>query len=261
MERGTTSELWAFRELAFFLAWRDIKVRYKQTVLGILWAIIQPFMTMVAFTLIFGQLANIPTDDLPRPVFYFSALVPWLFFSASVTGGGMSLVSNSALLTKIYFPRIILPAATVLSTFADFLIASAFLGVLMLWYDVRFSANLLLWPLAAMLLVLLALALAAFFAALNVRYRDVKYVLPFLIQLLLFATPIIYPSSAIPERFRWLIAINPLTAVIEAFRAAVTPERAIAWGTLGVSALVIGLLFIASIAYFKGAERALADTV
>jgi lipopolysaccharide transport system permease protein len=258
---GMIQELWAFRELIYFLAWRDVKVRYKQTVLGVLWAVIQPLFTMVVFTLLFGQLAKIPTDGIPGPIFYFSALVPWIYFSSTVTNAGMSLVGNSGLLTKIYFPRIILPAAAALSNLVDFLIGSVFLVGFVVFYKVPISWNLLLWPALVMLLLLLALGLGAFFAALNVKYRDIKYALPFFIQLLLFATPIIYPASMIPERFQWLLALNPLSALIEMFRYVVVPSKTVDWNALGISMAVTGVIFIAGVAYFKSTEKAMADLV
>ena len=254
-------ELWAFRELIYFLAWRDVKVRYKQTVLGVLWAVIQPFFTMVLFTLLFGQLAKIPTDGIPGPIFYFSALVPWIYFSSTVTNAGMSLVANSSLLTKIYFPRIILPAAAVLSNMVDFLISSVFLVGFIVYYKIPFGWNLLLWPVLVVLLMLLALSLGTFFAALNVKYRDIKYALPFFIQLLMFATPIIYPTSMIPERFQWLLALNPLSGLIEAFRYVAAPTQVLDWNLLTLSVAITGFLFITGVAYFKSAERAFADIV
>jgi len=245
----------------YFLAWRDVKVRYKQTLLGVVWAVIQPLATMVVFTLVFTHLAKIPTDEIPGPIFYFSALIPWIFFSSTVSSAGMSLVSNSALLTKIYFPRIILPTAATLSNLIDFLVSSLVLVGFIAYYDVPIGRNLLLWPLLVALLTLLALGLGTFFAALNVKYRDVKYVLPFLIQLLLFATPIIYPASMVPERFRWLMAINPLTALIEGFRNMVMPSRSVDWTLLGISTISIGVIFAAGVAYFRSTERAMADVV
>jgi len=261
VERGTIREFWAYRELVYFLAWRDVKVRYKQTVLGVLWAVIQPFFTMVLFTLLFGQLAKIPTDGIPGPIFYFSALVPWIYFSSTLTNAGMSLVANSGLLTKIYFPRIILPAAAALSNLVDFLISSVFVVGFIVYYRIPVGWNLLLWPVLVVLLILLALSLGMFFAALNVKYRDIKYALPFFIQLLLFATPIIYPASMIPERFQWLLALNPLSSLIEVFRYVVVPNRSVDWNSLGISVAITGALYVAGVAYFKSTEKAMADLV
>ena len=258
---GLIRELWEYRELCYFLAWRDIKVRYKQTVLGVLWAVIQPFFTMVIFTLLFGQLAKIPTDGIPGPIFYFSALVPWIYFSSTVTNAGMSLIANSGLLTKIYFPRVLLPAAAALSNLIDFLISSVLLVGFIAYYKIPLGWHLLLWPILVVLLMLLALSLGMFFAALNVKYRDIKYALPFFIQLLLFATPIIYPASMIPERFQWLLALNPLSALIEGFRYVVVPNRTVDWNVLGISMAISAGLFIAAVAYFRSTEKAMADLV
>lgn len=261
VNHGTIRELWAYRELVYFLAWRDVKVRYKQTVLGVLWAVLQPLFTMVVFTLLFGQLAKIPTDGLPGPVFYFSALVPWIYFSSTVSNAGMSLVANSTLLTKIYFPRIILPAAAALSNMMDFLISSVFLIGFVLYYGMPLGWSLLLWPVLVVLLTLLSFSLGTIFAALNVKYRDIKYALPFFIQLLMFATPIIYPASMIPERFRWILALNPLSGVIEAFRYSVAPLRAPDWNLVALSVGASVVLFVAGLAYFKSTEKAMADLV
>jgi len=254
-------ELWGYRELVYFLAWRDVKVRYKQTVLGVLWAVIQPFFTMVVFTILFGQLAKISTDGIPGPIFYFSALVPWIYFSSTLTNAGMSLVSNSNLLTKIYFPRIILPAAVALSNLVDFFIGSALFIGFMAYYEIPLGWNLLLWPALVLLLVLLSLGLGVFLSALNVKYRDFRYAVPFAIQLLMFATPIIYPASMVPEKFRWLVALNPLSGLIEAFRYALVPSRAIDWDLLWFSVGITAVLFVAGVAYFKRAEKVFADIV
>ena len=258
---GTLRELWDFRELFYFLAWRDIKVRYKQTALGVLWAVIQPLFTMLIFTVVFGQIANISSEGVPRPVFYFSALLPWLYFSSTLTAAGMSLVSNSALLTKIYFPRIVLPAAAALVPLADFLIGSVLLVGFIAYYKLPVGWNLVLWPVLIVPMAGLAFGLGAFLAALNVKYRDVKYAIPFLIQLLLFMTPIIYPSTAFPERFRWLLALNPLTGLIEAFRYALVPTYSVQWNHLAISLAVTAVLLAWSVLYFRRTEKAFADIV
>jgi lipopolysaccharide transport system permease protein len=260
-EIGTFRELWDYRELFYFMAWRDIKVRYKQTALGVLWAIIQPLITMMIFTVVFGTIANISSEGLPRPVFYFSALLPWIYFSSSLAAAGMSLVSNAGLLTKIYFPRIILPAAAALVPLVDFVIGSVFLIGFMVFYGIPVGWNLLLWPILVVPLALLALGLGAFLAALNVKYRDVKYAIPFGIQLLLFITPIIYPSSVFPERFRWLLALNPLTGLVEAFRYAVSPTYPVDWHALALSLAVTLIVLVLGIAYFKRTEKAFADII
>jgi lipopolysaccharide transport system permease protein len=254
-------ELWTYRELFYFFAWRDVKVRYKQTVLGIAWAVIQPFLTMVVFTLLFGRLANIPSDGIPRPVFYFSALLPWTYLSTTVSNAGMSLVSNAGLLTKIYFPRIILPASVALSGVMDFLIGSAFLAGFIAYYHIPLSWHLLLWPVLAVPLVLLALSVGMLLAALNVRYRDIKYVIPFGIQLWLFITPIIYPTSIVPEEYQWLMALNPLSGLIEAFRYSLVSSLSVHWNVVGISLATTTALFVAAVIFFRRTERTFADII
>jgi len=254
-------ELWRYRELFFFFVWRDIKVRYKQTLLGGMWAVIQPFFTMIVFTLFFRRLANMPSDGIPYPIFSYSALLPWTYFSASIISAGNSVVSNKDLITKVYFPRATMPAAAALSGLLDFAIASGVLVLMMLYYRVPPSLGLLLWPALVVPLVLLALAVGMIFAAVNVKYRDIKYALPFLVQLWLFLTPIIYPTSIVPERFRFLVALNPLTGLIEAFRASLLPSRQVDWELLAISTAMIVSLLIAAVWFFRRTERAFADIV
>lgn len=261
MQRGMIRELWSYRELVYFLAWRDLKVRYTQTVFGVLWAVIQPFFTMVVFTVLFGQLAKISTNGIPGPIFYFSALVPWIYFSTTMTRGGMSLVANNALLTKIYFPRIILPAAISLGNLVDFLIGSVFLLGFVVYYDVPIGRHLLLWPFLVLLLMLLTFGITAFIAALNVKYRDVQHALPFAVQLLMFFSPIIYPSNLIPERFQWLLALNPLTGIVEAFRYVIAPDRPFDVTLLKFSVAVTVVVFVAGVMYFRSADKEFADVI
>jgi lipopolysaccharide transport system permease protein len=258
---GTIGELWDYRELFYFLAWRDLKVRYKQTALGVLWALIQPLFTMAIFTVVFGQMANISTGGVPRPIFYFSALLPWIYFSSTLNSAGLSLVANSGLLTKIYFPRIILPAAAALVGLLDFLIGSVLLIGFIVYYDLPVGWHLLLWPVLVLPLVVLAFGLGTFLAALNVKYRDVKHAIPFGIQLLLFMTPIIYPSSVFPERFQWVLALNPLTGIIEAFRFALVPTYSVNWYALGLSLVVTAAVLVWAVLYFKRTEKAFADII
>lgn len=258
---GMVRELWAYRELFYFFAWRDIKVRYKQTILGVLWAVIQPLFTMVVFTILFGRLADIPTDGMPRPIFYLSALVPWTYFAATVSNASMSFVANSDLLTKIYFPRIILPASSALSGMVDFAIASLVLVCLLVYYDVSLGVGLLAWPAFFALLVILALSVGTILAACNVRYRDVKYALPFVVQLWLFVTPIIYPSSLVPEQYQWILALNPLTGIVEGFRYAVAPQLPMHWELLAISSSVTALLLASAIFVHRRNERTFADYV
>jgi lipopolysaccharide transport system permease protein len=216
---------------------------------------------MVIFTVVFGQIANISSEGVPRPVFYFSALLPWIYFSSTLSSAGMSLVSNSGLLAKIYFPRIILPAAAALVPLVDFLIGTAFLAGFIVYNDIPIGWHLLLWPLLVVPLALLAFGLGSFLAALNVKYRDVKYAIPFGIQVLLFMTPIIYPSSIFPEQFRWLLALNPLTGLIEAFRYAVVPTYTVHWDLLGISLLVTLVALALGMTYFRRTEKAFADII
>ena len=219
--RLNVRELWRYRELLYFLTWRDIQVRYKQTVLGAAWAILQPLATMLMFWLFFGNLAHMPSDDIPYPLFAFAGLLPWMFFANAVTNSGNSLVGSANLVTKVYFPRMIIPGAAVLAGLVDFAIAFVVLGVLMVCYG-RVPGWHAVWllPYLVLLLAFLATGVGMWLSALNVKYRDIRYVLPFLIQLWMFATPIIYPASIVPLKWRWVLAINPVTGIVEGFRAA-----------------------------------------
>jgi lipopolysaccharide transport system permease protein len=261
MNAAERSEFWRFRELLFFLVWRDVKIRYKQTMLGAAWAIIQPFVTMIVFSIFFGRLANMPTDGIPGPIFWYSALLPWTYFSGAITNAGNSLVGNRDLITKVYFPRMILPASTVVSGLVDLFVASLLLIGMMVYYDVGFSWGMLVWPLAISSLVLLALGAGMFLSAINVNFRDVKYALPFAVQLLMFVTPVIYPTSIIPEKYRGLMALNPLSGIIEACRASLLPTRDVNWMTLGVSFAITVIIFVVGLIYFNRTQRSFADVV
>lgn len=254
-------ELWQYRELFYFMVWRDIKVRYKQSVLGGLWAIIQPFFTMVVFTLFFHKLAGIDSGDTPYPIFSYSALLPWTYFSGSITQIGNSLVSNQHLITKVYFPRITIPASNAIRGLVDLAIASAILVGMMVYYQFVPGWSLLLWPLLLIPLVMLALGVGMMFAAMNVKYRDVQHVLPFIVQLWLFVSPIIYPMSMIPERWRPVLALNPLTGIIEAFRACVVPSQPFDFHLLGISLVVTTVIFVGSAVYFRHTARSFADII
>lgn len=258
---GFIGELWDYRELFYFMAWRDMKIRYKQTVLGVLWALIQPLFTMAIFAVVFGQIAGISSDGIPKPIFYLSALIPWIYFSSTISSAGLSLVTNSALLTKIYFPRIILPGAAALGGLLDFFIATVMLIGFAVYYQVPLGWNLLLWPALVVPLALLAFGISAFLAALNVKYRDVKYAIPFGIQLWLFITPVIYPSSFFPENIRWVLALNPMTGLIEAFRYSLVPTQQINWNLLWISLASTVFIFIFGVRYFRRTERAFADII
>jgi homopolymeric O-antigen transport system permease protein len=256
-----TQEVWRYRELFYFFAWRDLKVRYKQTVLGVLWAIIQPLFTMLVFTLLFGRLAGIPSDGTPHPVFYFSGLLPWIYVSTTLAASGNSLVGNAGLITKVYFPRVILPASAALSALLDFAIGSVLLVALMVVYDVKVHLTLLLWPLLAIPMLALTMGLGMILAALNVKYRDVKHAMPFGIQLWLFLTPIIYPTSMVPARYQGLLALNPLAGLIDAFRWTVVPSRSPGIVPIAVSLTVITVVTIGGWFYFRSTERAFADII
>ena len=252
-------ELFRYRELLFFLVWRDLKIRYKQTVLGAAWAVIQPLFTMIVFAIFFGRLAGILTNGVPYPVFSYSALLPWTYFAAALMNAGNSLVGNTDLITKVYFPRMIIPISAVLIGLVDLAIAAGFLLLLLPYYDIRPSWRILAWPLTIALLVILALGAGLFLAAVNVAYRDVKYALPFAIQMLLFLTPVIYPTTMVPEQFR--LALNPLTGIIETARASLLPTGTIDWGLLRTSALGTLVVFVLGAVHFRRAERTFANVV
>lgn len=252
--------LWSYRELLYFLTWRDIRVRYRQTLLGAMWAITQPLFTMIIFTLFFSKLAKIPSDGVPYPLFAYAGLLPWIFFSNAVNHSSNSLVGNAHLITKIYFPRLIIPTASVAAGLVDFLIAFALLAVLMVYYGVTPAWSLLLLPFLVITTAALALAVGMWMSALNVKYRDIRFVLPFALQLLMFITPIIYPSTLVPSPWRQLLSINPLAGLIEAYRASLY-GRPFNWQTLIQAAAVTFLLLAVSSLYFHKTERTFADLV
>jgi lipopolysaccharide transport system permease protein len=254
-------EFWDYRELFFFLAWRDIKIRYRQTVLGAAWAVIQPTVTMIVFTVLFGTFAQLPTDGIPHAIFYYSALLPWTYFSANVSYSANSLVGNSNLLTKVYMPRAILPASAILGGLVDFAIGFVVLLGIMAYYRIQPGWALLLWPIFTLPLVAVSLGVGMFLAALNVRYRDIKYAIPFAMQLWLFMTPIIYPASMIPERFRFLMALNPLAGIIAAFRSSVLADPHVDWRLLAFSTIFGLLTLFLGFRYFKSTERTFADII
>ena len=253
-------QLWAYRELLYFLMWRDLKVRYKQTVLGAAWAIIQPFFTMIIFTLFFGNLAHVPSDDIPYPVFVYAGLLIWTFFSNAVSNSGNSLVGNQNLLTKVYFPRVMIPTATVGAGLVDFAIAFVILVGMMLYYHVSVTWTVLLAPVIVLFTTLLALAVGLWVSALNVKYRDVRFALPFLIQVWMFLSPVIYPSSFVPAKWRWLLMLNPLTGLIDNFRAVLFAQT-INWTSLYLSVGITLALVVYAAYLFKQMERTFADIV
>jgi lipopolysaccharide transport system permease protein len=252
--------LWAYRELFYFLTWRDVKVKYKQTALGAAWAVIQPLFTVIIFSIFFAKLAGMPSDGVPYPLFAYAAVLPWIFFSNAVTKSGASLVGSANLITKVYFPRMIIPAAAVAAGLIDLAVAFGILAVLMIYYAVGMTWGLLMVPALIVVTALLAVAVGMWASALDVRYRDVRHALPFAIQLTMFVTPIIYPASVVPERWRWAFNLNPLTGIIEGYRAALF-GRPFDWAALASSvAITLALLFYAAY-YFKRVERTFADVI
>lgn len=253
-------DLWRFRELLYFLTWRDVKVRYKQTALGIAWAIIQPLFTMLIFTLFFGRLAGVPSDNIPYPVFAYAGLLAWTFFANAITASGNSLVGSSHLITKVYFPRMIIPGAAVAAGLVDFAISFVILVILMVYYGVMITWNIFMFPVVVLLTTLLALGIGMWLSALNVKYRDVRFALPFLVQLWLFVSPVIYPSSFLPEKFRWLLSINPMTGIIEGYRSSLF-GRPFNWITLAASTAITLIMLIYSSYSFRRMEKSFADIV
>jgi lipopolysaccharide transport system permease protein len=253
-------ELWAYRELLYFLVWRDAKVRYRQTVLGAAWALVQPAMTMVVFDVVFGRLASMPSDGVSYRLFALTALVPWTYFATALGAGGQSLVGQQHLIAKVYFPRLLMPLAAVITPLIDFAIAFVFLVIMLLAGGVVPGMALLTLPLYIALTALTALAASVWTAALNVAYRDVRFVLPFAVQFWLFATPVAYPASLVPERWRLLYGLNPMATVVEGFRAAVlgTPGPG---GMVLPSLLVVTAMLVLGIAYFRRIEGSFADIV
>jgi len=253
-------DLWLYRELLYFLTWRDIKVRYKQTVLGAAWAVLQPFFTMVVFSVFFGRLAQVPSDGIPYPIFAYCALVPWSYFAGALDRAGNSLVGSANLITKVYFPRLAIPISAVLAGLLDFAIAFVVLLGMMLYYGIVPTAAVLTLPLFLLLAVATALAVGLWLSALNVQYRDVRYTIPFLTQFWLFATPIAYSSSLVPERWRALYGLNPMAGVVEGFRWALLGKEP-PGPLIAVSAIVVILLLVGGLYYFRRMERSFADVV
>jgi lipopolysaccharide transport system permease protein len=253
-------ELWDYRELLYFLVWRQVRVRYKQTLLGVAWALLQPALTMVVFTVLFGRLVAVSTHGVPYPVFAYAALLPWQLFAFSLTESSNSVVANQQLLTKVYFPRLLLPLASVAVGLVDFTIALVLLGVLMAYYGVSPGLALLTVPVWALLAVATAVAVSLWLSALNVRYRDIRYTLPLLTQLWLLATPVAYPATLVPPDWRGLYALNPMVGVVEGFRWAVVGGSWTGDG-LGLSTGVVGLLLVSGAFYFRRTERTFADVV
>jgi lipopolysaccharide transport system permease protein len=254
-------ELWQHRELLYFLSWRDVKVRYKQTLLGAAWAIIQPFMTMVVFSFFFGKLAKMPSDGIPYPLFAYTALVPWMFFSNGLTQSSNSLVQNANMLKKIYFPRLIIPIATIGSGALDFLVAFAVLLLMMVYYGTVPTANIVWMPFLFLLEIVTALGVGLWLSAMNVQFRDVRYLIPFLTQFWMFATPIAYPSSLLTEPWRTFYGLNPMVGVVEGFRWALLGTQTAPGPILIVSVLTALIVLVTGLLYFRRMEKTFSDIV
>jgi len=254
-------ELWQYRELFWFLALRDILARYKQTVIGVAWVVIQPIFSMIVFSLIFGRLAKLPSDGVPYPILIFTALLPWQFFSNSMSSAGNSVVAKSALITKIYFPRLIIPTSSVISGIVDFGIAFIILIGLMVWYGIVPTINVVFLPLFLLLAFFAALGIGLWVSALTVEFRDVNYVLPFLVQAGLFISPVAYSSSVVPEKWKLLYSLNPMTGVIDGFRWSILGTVTPNWGTLIISTVSVIVVFISGLFYFVRMEKTFADVI
>jgi lipopolysaccharide transport system permease protein len=254
------SELWAHRDLFYFLIWRDVKVRYKQTALGVIWAILQPLLTMMVFTFLFGKLARVPSDGMPYPIFVFAGLLPWNFFAAAVDNSSNSLVGNSALITKVYFPRLVIPSAAVGAALVDFGIAFVILLLMGAHYNVGLSFSMLMLIPLIVQMVLFAVGIGIQMSALNVKYRDVRHALPFLVNVWMYATPVIYPVSFIPGRWRWILVLNPLGGIIEGFRSAIF-NRPFVWSHLAASLAVVLVVLLYSLYSFRRVEKTFADII
>lgn len=262
IERHYWQDLWRYRELFFFLAWRDILVRYKQTTIGIAWALGRPLITMLVFTLIFGKLANLPSEGVPYPILVFAALLPWQFFSSAFSGAGESLISNAGMISKIYFPRLIIPTSALIVSFVDFLISCVILVGLMIWYG--FAPNLRMLTLPFFIFVAFAAAMGAglWIAALNVKYRDFRIIIPFVVQLGLYVSPVGFSSSIVPEQWRLIYSLNPMVGVIDGFRWAILGGNTqLYWPGFLLSITLVMVMLITGIVYFRKTEKTFADVI
>lgn len=253
-------ELIHYRELLYFLTWRDIKVRYRQAVLGAAWAILQPILYMVVFSIFLGKLVKMPSEGIPYSIFVFAGLLPWLFFSNAVSSAGQSLVGSSHLITKVYFPRIFIPTAKIVTTLLDFMVSTLVIFIMLPFYDMALTWNIFLLLVLIFLTLLCAIGVGSFLSALNVEYRDFQYVTPFMIQIWMFCSPVVYPVSIVPERWRWVLTLNPMTGIIDGYRAAFL-GKAIDWEGLGISGVTVVLIFIIGLSYFMKVEERFADII
>jgi lipopolysaccharide transport system permease protein len=253
--------IWHYRELLYFLIWRDVKVRYKQTAIGAGWAIFQPLMMMIIFTVVFGNFAKIPSDGLPYPIFAYAALLPWTYFAQAISRSGISLVGNAHLISKVYFPRIIIPFSAAVAPLVDLAIAFVLLLAMMAWFGIAPTWGVLALPVFLLLALVTALAVGLWLTALNVRYRDVGYTIPFVVQIWMYASPVAYPVSVVPEKWRLLYSLNPMAGVIEGFRWALLGKGNPDFGVMTAGAVVVIALLLGGIVYFRQMERTFADVV
>jgi homopolymeric O-antigen transport system permease protein len=261
-ERHYWRDLWRYRELFYFLAWRDILVRYKQTAIGVLWAILRPFLTMLVFTLVFGKLAKLPSGNVPYPILVFAALLPWQFFANAFSEAGNSLISNANMISKVYFPRLVVPTSAVIVSFVDFLISGIILVALMLWYG--FAPDLRIIALPLFILVAFAVAMGAglWIAALNVKYRDFRYIIPFVVQFGLYISPVGFSSAIVPEKWRLVYSLNPMVGVIDGFRWAILGgDTRLYWPGFLLSLLLVIVILVTGIIYFRKTEKSFADVI
>jgi lipopolysaccharide transport system permease protein len=261
-ERHYWKDLWRYRELFYFLAWRDILVRYKQTTIGLAWALLRPLLTMLVFTLVFSKLAKLPSDGVPYPILVFAALLPWMFFANAFTEAGNSLISNANMISKVYFPRLVLPTSAVIVSFTDFLISAVIMAVLMVWYGYVPDWHIITLPLFILVAFAAAMGAGLWIAALNVKYRDFRYVIPFIVQLGLYISPVGFSSTIVPEQWRLLYSINPMVGVIDGFRWAIlggtTP---LYWPGFLISLALVFTIFVTGIIYFRKTEKSFADVI
>jgi lipopolysaccharide transport system permease protein len=254
-------ELWAYRELLFILAWRDISILYKQSIVGIGWVIIQPVMTMIIFTIIFGKFAKLPSEGIPYPIFTYCALLPWNYFARSLSGSSNSLVGASHLITKVYFPRLIIPLSKVFSGLVDFCIAFVILAAMMVWYHIPPTGGIFFLPLFMLVAMITSLAVGLWLTALNVKYRDIQFIVPFLTQFWLYASPVAYSTGIVPLKWQWIYALNPLVGVIEGFRWALLGKSAPNAGMILLSSGIVLVIFVSGLYYFRKMEQSFADII
>ena len=255
-------EVWHYHELLYFLTWRDIKIKYKQTVFGIAWAILQPFLTMVVFSIFFGRFTKVPSDGIPYPVFVYIGLLPWSFVSSALSRSGNSLIASSNLITKVYFPRVIIPLSASISVLIDFFFASTILVGMMFFYNfIPDIYGIIMVPVLILLTLIVAVGSGLWLSALSVEYRDFQYVIPFLVQIWMFTTPVIYPLTIFPDKYRWILSLNPMGGIIDAFRASILGHQPMNWNLLIISSGIGLLIFFTGLIYFRKAEHSFADVI